>query len=52
MAHAGPTPCAIITHVATPHLMACTRLGQCHADDLKIVHAVKQGDTFSVAIED
>ncbi|PIE25734.1 MAG: peptidyl-prolyl cis-trans isomerase [Planctomycetota bacterium] len=57
MAHAGPNTGGsqfFITHTDTPHLdHVHTVFGRVKSDeDLAIVHKVKQGDRFSVKIED
>lgn len=57
MAHAGRNTGGsqfFITHVATPHLDGeHTVFGRIESDDdLKVVWAVKQGDRFSVTIEE
>ena len=57
MAHAGPNTGGsqfFITHTATPHLDGVhTVFGRIASpEDLTVVNAVKQGDKFSVSIED
>ena len=57
MAHAGPNTGGsqfFITHTATPHLDGVhTVFGRIAGpEDLTVVNAVKQGDKFSVSIED